>query len=43
MKAGELPFTGFALIPLALFGIALLAGGLALRRSMRGRAAGAQI
>jgi hypothetical protein len=43
LKEGELPFTGFAVIPVLLFGIALLAGGLALRRSMRGRAAGAQI
>lgn len=31
----ELPFTGFAAIPMALFGLALLATGLALRRSTR--------
>ncbi|MEJ7826257.1 MAG: hypothetical protein WKF48_12550 [Solirubrobacteraceae bacterium] len=29
----ELPFTGFATIPLLLGGLALLAGGLALRRT----------
>ena len=30
---GQLPFTGFAALPVLLFGIALLGGGLALRRS----------
>lgn len=37
LNENELPFTGFAVIPLLLFGVALLAGGLALRRTMRGR------
>jgi hypothetical protein len=32
----ELPFTGYAAIPLLLMGIALLGGGVALRRSTRG-------
>ena len=40
LNESELPFTGFAAIPLMLFGFAMLAGGLALRRSMRGRASG---
>lgn len=39
LKEGELPFTGFAAVPLMLFGIAFLAGGLALRHTVRSRQA----
>ena len=35
-QADELPFTGYASIPLLLVGLALLASGLVLRRSTRG-------
>ena len=35
-ESGELPFTGFATLAVALLGMALLAGGLALRRTARG-------
>ena len=34
-QASELPFTGYAAIPLLLMGLALLAAGLVLRRSTR--------
>ena len=43
LKEGELPFTGFAALPLMLFGIAFLAGGLALRHTVRARQATPQI
>ncbi len=43
LKEGELPFTGFAAVPLMLFGIAFLAGGLALRHTVRARQATPQI
>ena len=43
LKEGELPFTGFAAVPLLLFGIAFLAGGLALRHTVRSRQGTPQI
>ena len=43
LKEGELPFTGFAAVPLLLFGIAFLAGGLALRHTVRTRQGTPQI
>ena len=43
LKEGELPFTGFAAVPLLLFGIAFLAGGLALRHTVRARQGTPQI
>ncbi len=39
-SAGRLPFTGYAAIPLLLIGLALLSGGVVLRRSTHGHAAG---
>lgn len=40
-QADQLPFTGYAAIPLLLIGLALLVAGLVLRRSTRGAPLGA--